>query len=349
MKTFDILDKVIFSVGTWNGDKYTEAMLDDIIKAYNDTRGILRPPIKLGHSADQKLTKGMPAIGWVDNLRKVGNDIVADFKKIPKKIYDLVDVGAYRTVSSEFWKNATINGKKYAYIFKGLAFLGAELPGVDTVDDIINMYEVDDKTEVKIYEVEVKNETKPEVKNNEKSEDKEMNEKEIEELNKRVADLEATNKTASEKYATDKEVWGNEKKELETKNTETETKYQELENEKKEVEAEKVKADFTSKIDKLIEDKKVLPAHKEKILTFMLDMPVGKNFKEGDEEVSYSDMLVKIFSEMPELNINTDENSEAGKNQVKDEEAMIVEYAKENKMTYKKALIELAKDKKIKG
>ncbi|MCK5358323.1 MAG: hypothetical protein KAJ48_08000 [Elusimicrobiales bacterium] len=340
METFDILNRKIFSVGTWNGDKWTEEMLNQAVKAFADTKGKLRPPLKLGHNKEQKITNGLPAIGWVDNLRKVGNDLVADFKKIPKVIYELLNAGAYRTVSAEFWQNATIDGKKYPFIFKGLALLGADLPAVDTVSDIIEMYDLKD-TETKEYEIELKNEVKKT-----KSEDKEM-EKEMKELLNKVADLEAKGKTASENYAKDKETWGKEKKELKTKLSETENKYSEMETKSKEIEAEKVKIEYTARIDKLIADKRVLPAHKEKMLTFMLDMPIEKKFKEGEKEVSYSEMLVKVFSEMPEINISTEEKTEAGKTQSEDE--AIQKYMKDNKVEYKEAFIALAEEGKIKG
>ena len=70
--TFTLSNVPIFSVGTWNSDVYTEADLDHMVAAFGQVG--FKPPLKLGHDKSQPLGKsdGMPALGWVANLRRQG-------------------------------------------------------------------------------------------------------------------------------------------------------------------------------------------------------------------------------------------------------------------------------------
>ena len=56
----------IFSTGLWNGDKYTDKDLEDMVESFNaigKTR--VKPFLKLGHDNKQKLVQsdGLPAAG----------------------------------------------------------------------------------------------------------------------------------------------------------------------------------------------------------------------------------------------------------------------------------------------
>ena len=132
----------VFDVGTWNGDPYTDADLDGMIGAFAELRGQVDPPAKLGHADDQSILRrsGFPAAGWVENLYRQGTKLLADIGHVPKSLADLLKAGAYRKVSSEILIDASFNGKKYPYVFSGLAFLGEELPAVTTLGDIRDLY-----------------------------------------------------------------------------------------------------------------------------------------------------------------------------------------------------------------
>ena len=81
---FSIKDVEIFSTGTWNGKEITEKDLDNIVDAFSKTKEVVRPFLKLGHDDNQKLIQndGLPAAGWVENVRKVGGKLRADFVDI---------------------------------------------------------------------------------------------------------------------------------------------------------------------------------------------------------------------------------------------------------------------------
>lgn len=148
-ETADLIGEEIFAAGEWTSNqgkkrKYTERDLVDMAAAAHALGDNLRIPIKLGHN-DQQLAlfvDGMPAAGWVKNLRADGAKLVADLCDIPKKIYDLVKNGAYATKSAELWHDYKdeATGQKFKNVVCGLALLGAELPALSNLNALANLY-----------------------------------------------------------------------------------------------------------------------------------------------------------------------------------------------------------------
>jgi len=148
LKTKDILGVEVLSTGTFHGrgsppegDTYTEADLDNIVEAAA-ALPLLRPA-KLGHGEQVwAQAEGGPAVGWLENVRRVGNKLLADVRKVPGKVADLIEAGAWRPRSPELYFNYTDqNGKVWPRVLRGLAFLGEEPPACNTLDDIIALYE----------------------------------------------------------------------------------------------------------------------------------------------------------------------------------------------------------------
>lgn len=121
---FDLKGVEIFRVGTWNGDKYTRADLDDMVA--NFERVGFRPPVKLGH----REASGAPANGWVRAIRRVGDALVADLMDLPKQIYEAVKTRRFDAVSSEVFWNLKRGGRTFKRALKAIALLGAETPAV---------------------------------------------------------------------------------------------------------------------------------------------------------------------------------------------------------------------------
>lgn len=149
LKTVLVKDVELMAAGTWQGHncpeagcKFTEDDIDEMVAAYQATVGEFDAPVKLGHDENQKLLQrdGYPAAGWVTNLRRVGNKLVGDLKDVPSVVAQLMASGAYRKRSSEIRPNAEVNGKKFKWVFSGLALLGADLPAVEGLGDIERLY-----------------------------------------------------------------------------------------------------------------------------------------------------------------------------------------------------------------
>lgn len=132
------------------GDFYSA---DDLKRIARDTNamsatGELRIPVKLGHSKEQKLlresgfTDGeMPAAGWVTNVRADGKKLKGDLMRVPGKLADLFDSGAFRTRSVELRAmTSQKDGVKRAAVVSGLAWLGAKAPAVRSLDDVVALY-----------------------------------------------------------------------------------------------------------------------------------------------------------------------------------------------------------------
>lgn len=140
----DLLGIEIFSVGVWNGDEYSASDLDAMVEANAVLGDRLNAPLKLGHDDAQKFLQdsGLPSFGWVENLRREGEKLLADIRGIPQKIFELIQNGAYRKRSAEIlwdWDDKE-SGRTFSRVLCGLALLGAELPAVQTLDDILALY-----------------------------------------------------------------------------------------------------------------------------------------------------------------------------------------------------------------
>jgi len=171
----------IFEVGYHNGQNFTDADIDKIIEATNEMmkKQNMQIPIKLGHSDEQKVAKelfqedsgGMPALGWVKNLKKVGKKIVADLTEIPDKLYNMLEEKLYATRSIELWEGFVNNkGDNVGSVITGLALLGAVPPAVTNLANIfdaesgkVTAFEcIADKKEISKGEIKMTEEVKTE-------------------------------------------------------------------------------------------------------------------------------------------------------------------------------------------
>lgn len=162
-KNFTNVD--LFKVGTWTDSKgrkgkWTHKDIDDIVAGYVATKNDLHIPLKLGHDEKQRIVgDDEPAIGWIENLKRVGDKLVGDFMNVPDKLASLIEKGAYRSRSSELSPEIEIGEKKYRWLLTGVALLGGRLPAVSGLDDILALYsseglEHESTSEVVFYESE---------------------------------------------------------------------------------------------------------------------------------------------------------------------------------------------------
>lgn len=157
------------------GDFWSRDQLEGMAAAARELAAEIKAPNKIGHSDAQSLVSNsaltvptpgeMPAVGWLDGstARVVDGDdgveavLVMDAKAVPKKFAQLVEAGAYRTRSAELSRvTSQISQKTYDWVVTGLAWLGAKLPAVQTLDDVVALYEraeIDKSENVRAYVV----------------------------------------------------------------------------------------------------------------------------------------------------------------------------------------------------
>lgn len=327
-KTYNINNVEIFATGKWNGDTYTEKDLDEIVKAFNETKNEIKPFLKLGHDPKQKLLQkdGYPSAGWITNLKKVGNKIVATFSDVPEKVYQLIKNKAYKTVSSEIFWNLKHKDKTYKRLLSAVALLGSDMPAVTSLSDILNLYGFNtednfnkilnknisiDYQLLKTYTISM--------------EDHQMEEK--------VKELESQLK----EYKTKEDEWKSEKEKLETYKKELDEKLSKVEEEKHEAEIKK----FVSELES---QEMCTPAMKEYITEYLNEDKKEYTIKEKKyDKKSLLAEILKLFRSA--FDVNFDESSEEGERKERNTEEVldkkIHEYSKEHDISYTEAYKEI--------
>ena len=310
-QTYDVNDVEIFSSGKWNGDKYTDKDLDDMVSAFQELKSELKPYLKLGHDDKQQLLQkdGYPSAGWVTGLKRKGNKLLADFKGIPKKIKELIEKKAFGRFSSEIYWDLKTGDRKFRRVLKAVALLGGDTPAVSNLDDFINLY-----TENKIEYENLKEYHELE---------KDMEDKKYEFLEGKIKEYEKVieAKEAAIKEYTD-QING-----LESDKKDLQEQVKELTNDIETKEHEQKEKDVKLFIDKAVEDKKILPSQ-------------ANEYTELAE--SNFESVKKIVENMPEL-IDTDEKSHADE-KPKKYEAMDDDEKEEFKIEKAYALMKEDKD-----
>lgn len=347
----------IFAAGKWNGDEYTVADLDEMVRAFNETGATWRPALKLGHDDRQTLLQsdGLPAAGWVGKLYRKGQKLLADFIDIPEKIYEMLVKGSYKRVSSEIYWNATVNEKPYARVLGAVSLLGADMPAVTCLNDIFQMY-AKDCGQLHTYDLDRKRFTieidKSDLESPGESKMTEQEEKEL----KAALEAETKKNLAFEAAQSEKD------KEIETlkKNAaDAEAKVVELS-------AKAAKAELDGEIAALASEKLITPAMKPYVALLLGEEKkeyalkieakkdkAGKEVTKAEEKkFSKSGLLKEILKlhSATDSSVNVDENSEdveVEDGEGDDQSALnekIEKYAKDHNVSYKAAYKALAKE-----
>lgn len=127
----------IFAPGTWNKTwTFAAQDLHDIVanfKALGDNHHV---PLKFGHNDKQPMTDGYPALGWVSDVWVKDDKLMARFESVPAIVKKAFDAKLYRHVSVELDVDVEHRGKKYKYVLSAVALLGADIPAVNTLNDL---------------------------------------------------------------------------------------------------------------------------------------------------------------------------------------------------------------------
>ena len=294
----DIPGVEIFAVGTWNGVPVSEQDLDDMASSFSKIGKQMKPFLKLGHSKEQGLLQkdGYPSAGWLDNVRRVGDKLVSDFKAVPAKVADLIRKKAYGRFSPEVYFNAVFGGEKYPRVLKAVAILGGDTPACTTLDDFIDLYGMKSDELVRVFDAEVSGQLVTLTQEVE-------NMGEIEALNAKL-EIEREARAKAEKNFADSqkavELANTEKVKAEGLKVEAENKFAAKE---KAFKMEGVNAKVEGVIAQRLKEGRILPAQVPLLRAFAVSDMVGHDekglrvfsYKEGDKDAKVE------FSEASEL------------------------------------------------
>jgi hypothetical protein len=154
------------------GDFWTTAQLEGIAAANRELVDQVKAAGKIGHSTEQILAgikEGeLPAVGWLDGstfrVSDDGTKLFADAKAVPARTAQLIESGAYRTRSAELSRvTDQKTGKVHDWAVTGLAWLGGKMPAVQTLDDVVALYESAglDKPDARVFVVYAADATMP--------------------------------------------------------------------------------------------------------------------------------------------------------------------------------------------
>jgi len=109
---------------------------------------VFKPANKIGHGKEQALLQSlqlaedeMPAGGWLENLQVTeGGKLLADIRKIPKKVAQIIKAQGLRTRSVEMANVTSQTDGKKRLVVQAVSWLGAKAPAVRTLDDVIAWY-----------------------------------------------------------------------------------------------------------------------------------------------------------------------------------------------------------------
>lgn len=354
LKTIDGVE--VFAVGEWNGDNYTTEDLDIMVDAFQETSETFTPPLKFGHDDNQTILQqdGLPAAGWISNLRRMGEKLIADFVDIPKQVFELIKNKAYDTVSAEIFWDAKVNGVSYKRVLSAVALLGADVPAVTNLQRIRDRFKL--KGSVKRYDLKQKafmieldasllkqysgkkGAAMPE-ENDELTKKLEDGDGQIEALKAQVttlkAELEALKKAAKKTQEEEEPEQVEEKKE----NTKKDGEIKKLNSKVDALNAQLKDQGIDKAVDQLHSEKLITKSMKPFVKQLLGEELKTYSFKVGEEDKEFSkEGLLREVLKLHTIaeKVNLKESSEATKT-AKDAQALdtkINAYAKEHKVTY---------------
>jgi len=269
LDTVNLAGVEVTEAGVYKGIENTESDLDEMIQNFQS--GVTDPYITIDHSekATSQFKDALKAVslGWVDRLYRNGKKLIADFKQVPRKLAELIEAGALKKKSIEFYKKyIKADGGRYSNVLQGVTFHGANgSPAVTSLSDVLALYknDVDNHVELSNEIISLKDEEK--TKENRVMDKIEITKSEYDEL--------LAHKNKSEGLNNDVTNFKNEVTELKNQIAEKdqviadfEKKVKDFEAFKNNVEAEKTKAadkEAMDYVDSMIKEGKVIPASKD--------------------------------------------------------------------------------------
>lgn len=178
----------LFKSGNYPQGSVTNRNIDSMVRRFKgETAGV---PITIDHN------KKGPAYGWVNQLKRSGDKLIASFKDVPEAFSKVVKQGLFKNVSMES-RDPDGKGER----LRAVTFLGAQTPQIKDLETIefsedenVNYTDYNDFKEFKeenMDELEKLKKENAELKNQLESKSKDFSEKESS-LKKQVTDLQTS-------------------------------------------------------------------------------------------------------------------------------------------------------------
>jgi len=120
------IEMEIFRTGDYGPKgRYSEADLDQISADYRPD--LLEAPLTFDHAQTG------PAFGWVAQLRRDGDRLIAAIKGVPRAVKELLIHGSYKRRSVELFRQLPHTGRPY---LRAVSLLGAATPEVKGLRDV---------------------------------------------------------------------------------------------------------------------------------------------------------------------------------------------------------------------
>jgi hypothetical protein len=112
----------------------------DIAATFAEFGGRVKPPLVLAHDeAASASFAGQPALGWPTRVWMEGKKLLADIGRVPARLGELINKGAYKRISGSWWydgRQAGIPEAKRRPVLRHIALLGAQTPEIKTLADV---------------------------------------------------------------------------------------------------------------------------------------------------------------------------------------------------------------------
>lgn len=137
----------IFATGTHRGRTFTRKDLDQIAKNFSEFGAMIQPPLVLGHDEHQEILQnsGLPSLGWLTEVEVREKDgdavLVGKFSDVPEMAKNIIQEKRYKRISAELYEDFQEDGKSHGLALRRVALLGADIPEVKTLADVVALSE----------------------------------------------------------------------------------------------------------------------------------------------------------------------------------------------------------------